>query len=83
VYDHDMTLKGRIQNGQVIVLDKAPPGYPEGAELELLIVDPHLDMTDEEREELERDLEEGERDFEEGRYVPASEVLEELRRRRG
>jgi hypothetical protein len=75
-----MVLKARIEKGQIVA--EAPPGYEEGQEVDIEILDPHHDLTPEERAELDREIEEGERDFEEGRYAPASEVLADLRRRR-
>jgi hypothetical protein len=75
-----MVLKARIQNGQLIA--QAPPGYPEGTELEIELVDDFEDgMSEEEINELNRRLEVSRRQMEAGQYVPAEQVIAKLRAR--
>ncbi len=74
------TLKVRVENGKIV--GEAPPGLPEGTELELCLADPGDDMTDEELAELNRALETAWRSVKEGRVRPASEVIAEIRAKR-
>ena len=69
-----MTFKARVHNGR-LVLD-APTDLPEGAVVELVLVD---EMSDEEREELEGALAEADDDVKAGRVYTAAEVLDALR----
>ncbi len=74
------TIKVRVENGRII--GKAPPGMPEGAELELRLADPGDDLTEEELAALNKALEAGWRSIEAGRFRPAGEVIAELRTKR-
>ena len=74
------TIKVRVENGKII--GSAPPGVPEGTELELQIADPGDDLTEEELAALNKVLEAGWRSVEAGRFRPAGEVISELRARR-
>jgi hypothetical protein len=76
-----MVLKARIQNGQLVAA--VPPGYSEGEELTIAVVDDvEHGMTPEEIDALNRSIEQGEREIAEGKYYSAEEVLAELRDRR-
>ncbi len=72
-----MTIKARVRAGR-LVLDE-PTELPEGAEVELLPLDPGdwLDETD--RAALHDALRESNVDLAEGRLVDAEDVLRELR----
>jgi hypothetical protein len=72
-----MTLKARVHNGRLVVDE--PTELPEGAEVDLLPLDPGdwLDQTD--REALHRTLAASQEDVEAGRLIDADEVLRELR----
>jgi hypothetical protein len=72
--------KARVQNGRLI-LDE-PTTLPEGTVIELVADDEGDDLTDEERAELHRELAKSIASAEAGRLVPASEVLDRLRKRR-
>jgi hypothetical protein len=74
------TIKVRVENGRII--GRAPPGMPEGTELELRIADPGDDLTEEELKNLNKALEAGWRSVEAGRFRPADVVISELRARR-
>jgi hypothetical protein len=76
-----MTIKARVRAGR-LVLDE-PTDLPEGAEVELLSLDPGdwLDETD--RAALLEALRESDVDVAAGRLVEAEEILRELRSRRG
>ena len=74
-----MTIKACVRAGR-LVLDE-PTDLPEGAEVELLPLDPGdlLDETD--RAALHEALRESDADLAGGRVVDAEEVLRELRSR--
>jgi len=71
-----MTFRAHVRNGRLLL--DAPTDLPDGAEVELELVD---EMTDAEREELEQALAEGQADVQAGRVHSAADVLNELRRR--
>jgi hypothetical protein len=71
-----MTVRGRVANGRLIVDE--PTDLPEGAEVELRVVDDDLD--EEERGRLHAALEASEDDFRAGRVVPGADVVARLRR---
>jgi hypothetical protein len=71
-----MTVRGRVANGRLIVDE--PTDLPEGAEVELRVVDDELD--EEERARLHAALEASEDDFRAGRVVPGADVIAGLRR---
>lgn len=70
-------IKVRVEKGKIV--GDAPPGFEDGAELELSIADPGDDMTDEELARLNRALEEAWRSVNEGLVRPAKDVLADLR----
>jgi hypothetical protein len=74
------TLKVRVENGRIV--GEAPPGIPEGTELELCLADPGDDMTEEELKELNRALEAAWGSVKEGRARPAADAIADLRTRR-
>jgi hypothetical protein len=71
-----MTVRGRVTNGRLVVDE--PTDLPEGAEVELWLVDEALD--EEERARLHAALEASEDDFRAGRVIPGDEVIARLRR---
>lgn len=73
-------LKVRVVNGRVV--GDAPPGLPDGTELELCLADPGDDMTDDELADLNRALEAAWRSVESGRLRAAQDVISDLRSRR-
>ena len=70
-------IRVRVEDGKII--GKAPPGMPEGTELELRLADPGDDLTEEELAELNKALEIGWRSVEAGRFRPARAVISDLR----
>jgi hypothetical protein len=70
-----MTVRGRVANGRLVVDE--PTDLPEGAEVELRVVDDELD--EEERARLHAALEASEDDFRAGRVVPGADVIARLR----
>jgi hypothetical protein len=72
-------LKARVKNGQ-LVLDDASTELPEGAEVELMVVDDVFDP--EERARLLQAIEEGAEDIERGEYVDGMEFANQLLARR-
>lgn len=82
------TLLAHVRNGR-LVLDE-PSSLPEGTEVQLRVVSDELgtdddpdadDLDDEDRERLHEAIRASEEEFERGEGVPASEIIEELRRR--
>ena len=71
-----MTVRGRVANGRLIVDE--PTDLPEGAEVDLRVVDDELD--EEERGRLHAALEASEDDFRAERVVPGADVIARLRR---
>lgn len=71
------TLKVKVENGKIV--GDAPPGLPEGTELELCIADPDDQMTEGELSELNRGLEAAWRSVKAGHVRPATDVIAELR----
>jgi hypothetical protein len=74
-----MSIKARVRAGR-LVLDE-PTDLPEGAEVELLPLDPGDWLDDSERAALHEALRQSDVDFSEGRLVDAEEILRELRSR--
>jgi len=69
-----MTVRARVTNGR-LVLDE-PTDLPEGAEVELTLVDDQpWDLTSEQRRELKARIAGADR----GELVPAAEVFARLR----
>jgi hypothetical protein len=74
-----MTIKGRVRSGRLVVDE--PTDLPEGAEVELLPLDPGDWLGDEERAALHQALRDSDIDVAENRLVNAAEILRELRSR--
>ena len=74
-----MTIMARVRSGR-LVLDE-PTDLPEGAEVELLPLDPGDWLDETERAELHRALRESDVDVAQNRLVDAEEILRELRSR--
>ena len=75
----DMTIKARVRAGR-LMLDE-PTDLPEGAEVELLPLDPGDWLDDTERAALHQALRESDVDVAQNRLVDAEEILRELRSR--
>jgi hypothetical protein len=73
-------LRARVLNGR-LVLDE-PTTLPEGTVLDLVADDEGDDLTAQERGALHDALSASWKSAEAGRLQPASEVIDELRRRR-
>ena len=73
-------LRARVEKGR-LVLDE-PTTLPEGVIVDLVADDQGDDLTDEERRVLHETLAASWKSAEAGRLRPASEILDELRRRR-
>jgi hypothetical protein len=73
------SMRARVRNGR-LVLDE-PTTLPEGAEVELRLVDGDDDLDAEERAELYESLREGIADLKAGRTVDAREAIARLARR--
>ena len=73
-------LRARVRNGR-LVLDE-PTTLPEGTTLDLVADDEGDDLSAEERSALHGALSASWKSAEAGHLQPASEVIDELRRRR-
>ena len=73
-------LRARVEKGR-IVLDE-PTTLPDGTIVNLVADDEGDDLTDEERRALHDALSASWQSADAGRSRPASEILDELRRRR-
>ena len=69
-------LKARVVNGRYVIDE--PARLPEGAEVELQLIDAD-DLDDEERDRLHAALEEAADDIDAGRVISAEESLRRLR----
>ncbi len=73
-------LRARVANGR-LVMDE-PTTLPEGTEIDLVADDEGDTLTDEERRQLHDALTTSWTSAEAGRVRPASEIVDELRKRR-
>jgi hypothetical protein len=74
-----MTIKARVTAGRLVVDE--PTDLPEGAELELLPLDPGDWLEDTDRAVLHEALRQSDADVAAGRLVDATEILKALRSR--
>ena len=74
-----MPIKARVRAGRLVVDE--PTELPEGAEVELLPLDPGDWLDEADRAALHEALRESEADVTGGRLVEAEEILKELRSR--
>lgn len=75
----DMTIKGRVNAGRLVVDE--PTDLPDGTEVQLLPLDPGDWLDEGDRAALHNALRESDADVAAGRLVDANEVLRELRSR--
>jgi len=73
-------LRAKVKKGR-LVLDE-PTSLPEGTVVDLVVDDEGDDLSDEERRALHEALASSWESAEAGQLRPASDVLDELRRRR-
>lgn len=78
--NHMSPLRARVQNGR-LVLDE-PTTLPDGTVIDLVLDDEGDDLSDVERHALHAAISSSWQSVEAGRLRPASEILDELRRRR-
>jgi hypothetical protein len=71
-------LKVQVKNGRVVVDE--PTDLPDGAEVEVVVIDDEL--TPEERAELHASLDRAMADSDAGRHMDANEFLKQHRARR-
>jgi hypothetical protein len=72
------TVRVRVENGRIT--GQAPPGFPEG-DVEVRLVEPEDEMSDEELQRLDEALARGFESIKAGRFRPASDVIAALRHR--
>jgi hypothetical protein len=72
-----MTIKAKVRAGRLVVDE--PTDLPDGAEVELLPLDPGDWLDDADRAALHAALRESDADVAAGRLVDASDVLKALR----
>jgi hypothetical protein len=73
-------FRARVENGRIILNE--PTGLPNGTLIDLVADDEGDDLSDEERHALHEALSASWESAGSGRAKPASEILDELRRRR-
>jgi hypothetical protein len=73
-------LRAKVQKGRLVVDE--PTTLPEGTVLDLVVDDEGDDLTGEERAALHAALERSAEDAKSGKARPASEVVQDLRRKR-
>lgn len=73
-----VTLKATVKNGR-LVMDEPAPEYPEGTELELVVVEPEEELDPEEQAALNAALERSWKQVQAGEGRPLEELLEELK----
>jgi hypothetical protein len=71
-------LRARVRNGRVLVDE--PTDLPDGAKVELLVLDAAADTDEQEEAALEQSIERGLRQADGHQVVSVDEVLERLRR---
>lgn len=72
------TVRVRVENGRIT--GHAPPDFPEG-EVELRLVEPEDEMTDDELDRLDEALARGFEQVASGQLREATEVVDALRKR--
>jgi hypothetical protein len=78
-YATSMTIKARVTAGRLVVDE--PTDLPEGAELDLLPLDPGDWLDDADRAALHEALRQSDADVSAGRLVDITEILDTLRSR--
>ena len=73
-----VTLKATVKNGR-LVMDEPAPEYPDGTQLELVVVEPEEELDAEERAELNAVLVQSWREVQAGEGQPLEDLLEELK----
>ncbi|MBN2360284.1 MAG: hypothetical protein JXR83_12600 [Deltaproteobacteria bacterium] len=73
-----VTLKATVKNGR-LVMDEPAPEYPDGTQLELVVVEPEEELDAEERAELNAVLAQSWREVQAGEGQPLEDLLEELK----
>ena len=76
-----LTLKAKVLGGHLIVEETID--LPDGAEVDLAVVDPGDDLDDSERERLHTALRKAQTELEAGNEIPAAEALARVRELRG
>ena len=72
-----MTIKARVRDGRLVIDE--PTDLPEGAEVELLPLDPGDWLDDADRAALHAALAQSQADVDAGRLVDAADILKRLR----
>lgn len=72
-----MTIKGRVQDGRLLVDE--PMNLPDGTEVELLALDPGDWLDEADRAALHQALGQSEEDVKAGRLIDAATLIKGLR----
>jgi len=72
-------LRAKVRNGR-LVLDE-PSNLPEGAEVELAVIDGDDELDDEDRARLHAALDHADDELRAGKGIPGEQVVAELRAR--
>ena len=76
-----LTLKAKVRGGHLIVEETID--LPDGAEVDLAVVDPGDDLDESERERLHAALRKAQVELEAGNEIPAADALTRVRELRG
>jgi hypothetical protein len=76
-----LTLRAHVDNGRIVVDESVD--LPEGAEVQIAVVDGGDQLDDEDRARLHAAIEQAQDELDRGNGIPAAQVLGDLRSRRG
>ena len=76
-----LTLRAHVANGRLVVDESVD--LPDGAEVQIAVVDGGDQLDDEDRARLHAAIEQAQDELDRGESIPAAEFLADLRSRRG
>lgn len=76
-----LTLRAHVANGRLVVDESVD--LPDGAEVQIAVVDGGDQLDDEDRARLHAAIEQAQDELDRGEGIPAGEFLADLRSRRG
>jgi predicted transcriptional regulator len=74
-----MLVRGHVEGGRIVLDEKVD--LPEGAEVEVALLDDENDLSADERAKIEAEIDIGLAQADRGEGRPIEEVLEQLRKR--
>lgn len=76
-----LTLRAHVANGRLVVDETVD--LPDGAEVQIAVVDAGDQLDDEDRARLHAAIEQAQDELDRGEGIPATDFLADLRSRRG